>query len=221
MVPERTPSARRWASKDAGCGCRNVTMFVRTRSGSHPPVRESLGDGVRQPARPFVVLGQRSVIVRRATKPAAAITPAWRMPPPSRCRASRARGHHFGGAGQHRSHWRAQTLRQATHHRGGSRRVIGRGHIPVATTAWNSRAPSMWIGTSPAAAATASRLIERPRLRRRRACGCSRYTPRRPKAGGSRPRRRRSPRRSGRSMPSSSGSSWNWTPAFIAPAPLS
>ena len=51
-----------------------------------------------------------------AIRPAAASTPACRMPPPSRLRYRRPSVDGFGRARQHRAYRRAQTFRQAEHH---------------------------------------------------------------------------------------------------------
>ena len=91
---------------------------------------------------------------------------------------------------------------------------------PVAASALNRRAPSMWTGTGPAASTTARRPSVVHGAPEAAMCVCSMLTS--DTSGwwctaASRARRTSS----ARSMPSSSSSSTNWIPAFMAAAPYS
>ena len=70
--------------------------------------------GERAGAR--VVVGQPSTIVSSATIPAAAISPAWRIPPPSGAGAARLGDHVGGPHSTAPTDRRAKPLRQAEHH---------------------------------------------------------------------------------------------------------
>ena len=129
-------------------------MLVRTEAGSRPlsghrPATASANRAARawSSARP-------STIWLSATRPGAARTPAWRMPPPRRLRSSRPRV--------------TTSVDPASSEPTGAHRPLERQHItvvagaaqaetgiPVATSALKRRAPSRWTGRSPAAAITA------------------------------------------------------------------
>ena len=93
---------------------------------------------------------------RSATRPGAASTPAWRMPPPRRLRSRRAAA--------------TTSSSPASSDPTGAHSPLDRQHItvvadrahcaaatPVAASALKSRAPSRWIGTGPAASTSARR----------------------------------------------------------------
>jgi len=80
--------------------------------------------------------------------PAAAITPAWRMPPPQRARNARASA--ITAAGPHNSEptgapspFDRQNMTVST---GATR---SRGAVPSAMAAFQMRAPSIWTGNPP------------------------------------------------------------------------
>ena len=100
-------------------------------------------------------------MVSSATSPAAARTPTWRMPPPSRLRSSAGpvdRGRRARPAPTRRARRGPSTGTTSPSWRRAAR---SRRSTPVATAALNSRAPSRWIGTP--TAATAASAVERPR----------------------------------------------------------
>ena len=140
------------------------------------------------------------------------------MPPPRRLRANRASAITSSGPRQQRADGGAQALGQAAHDRGG-RRSPREPAMPVAATVWNRRAPSMWIGTGPAASATASRR-PRPGAPDAAMCVFSRLHERNRRlmvrCGQSGPGTSAAP-----IMPSSSSTAMNCTPAFRAAAPNS
>ncbi len=91
---------------------------------------------------------------RKASRPGAASTPAWRIPPPIRFRARRASA--------------ITSSLPANSEPTGAQRPFDRQHItvvagaaqsaaamPVAASALKSLAPSMWMGTGPAASTSA------------------------------------------------------------------
>ena len=196
-------------------------MLVRTGPGparspasAAPPPRPGgrPGRGPRAVARPSS---------RKATRPGAASTPAWRMPPPSRLRSRRASAITSSGP--------------ASSEPTGAQSPLDRQHItvvagaaqteaatPVAASALKRRAPSRWMGTSPAAA-------PRPRVAptttgRPPAAMCVFSMLTSETAGwwyddaSTRP----SARRPGSSMPSSSSTAWNCTDRRCGrPAPYS
>ena len=84
----------------------------------------------------------RSTWWSRACSPAAARTPTWRMPPPSRLRHTRDSAMRGGGPDDERADRCAEPLAQADReHVGASRRTSSSG-VPVATWAFQIRAPS-------------------------------------------------------------------------------
>ena len=88
-------------------------------------------------------------------RPGAASTPAWRMPPPRRLRARRASAITSSGPANSEP-----TGAQRPFDRQHITVVTGAAHaaaaMPLATSALKRRAPSMWMGTGPAASTTAS-----------------------------------------------------------------
>ena len=93
------------------------------------------------------------------------MTPAWRMAPPRRWRSTRASA--MTSAGPARTEptgaqrpFERQDITVVT---GAVKAAAG---VPVATSALKSRAPSMWMGRPPAAAARASEGGQRSRGRR-------------------------------------------------------
>ena len=79
---------------------------------------------------------------RSAYRPAAAMMPAWRMPPPKSLRARCARRDGRGVPDEHRADRRAQALGQADAHRVERARRTRPRETPMAATALNRRAPS-------------------------------------------------------------------------------
>ena len=65
-------------------------MLVRTRSGSQPPSGHRSATASASARARAWSSARRSTIVRSATRPAAASTPTWRIPPPMRWRSTRA-----------------------------------------------------------------------------------------------------------------------------------
>ena len=152
-----------------GSGWANVTMLVRTAAGSSPHVGPALRHRFGQARRPGVVLGQaRRPSSRRATRPGAASTPAWRMPPPSRLRASRAAAITSSAPASSEptgAHSPLDRQHMTVVAGGGPRRPPA---TPVATSALNSRAPSMWTGTRPGGVDHRGQPVHRPGRPRRR-----------------------------------------------------
>ena len=85
----------------------------------------------------------------RATSPAAARTPAWRMPPPTSLRAAARAPDDVARPDEHGADRAAEALAQAERDGVGRVGEVARGHAGRrwATTAFQKRAPSMWSGT--------------------------------------------------------------------------
>ena len=142
-------------------------MFVRTRAGSRPhPGQRSATASASRLARAWSS-GSRSTISVSATSPGAARTPAWRMPPPSRLRARRpsaitsASPASSEPTGAHRPFDRQHmtVVAAAAHSAAGT---------PVAASALNRRAPSMWTRHRAGRIDHRAQARRRPRSTRRR-----------------------------------------------------
>ncbi len=81
--------------------------------------------------------------------PAAASTPAWRMPPPSILRQRRAARDEIAPAAEQRPDRRAQSLRQAHRHRVEAARDLARRHAPLHRGIPQSRAVEMQREAAP------------------------------------------------------------------------
>ena len=116
---------------------------------------------------------------RGRSSPAAARTPTWRIPPPSRLRQHPGLVDRGGVPTHQRADRGAEALGEAhREHVARSRRTPSSG-VPVATWAFQIRAPSRCTPTPRSSAHAAQRLqvVERRAPRRRRSCGCSRPRP--------------------------------------------
>ena len=105
------------------------------------------GDSFRQQPRIGVVF-MRAASASHAVRssPAAARTPACRIPPPSALRKTTCPLDRLFASHQHRAHWSAQPLRQAEHHRIEPARQLLRRSTPSAVAALKTRAPSRCTG---------------------------------------------------------------------------
>ncbi len=152
-VPPRTPAAARWSSTFSGAGWRQITMFVRTEAGSKPASgQRSATASASRRARAWSS-ASRSTMVDRPTSPAAATTPAWRMPPPMRWRSALAASMRSAGPATTDPTGAQSPLVSAvqTVVHVAACSAAGR---PVATSALNRRAPSRCTGTPTAATAS-------------------------------------------------------------------
>ena len=151
-----SPAAAAAAAAPPGRSTATMTMLVCTLAGS----TRRPGSRARPSAsrRAFAwSSASRSTIRSSATRPAAARTPAWRMPPPSILRTRRARAMNSAGpqttepTGAPRP-FETQKVTESTS------RAKSRAGRPSATAALKSRAPSRCTGTAApwATAATAA-----------------------------------------------------------------
>ncbi|MCK7533860.1 MAG: hypothetical protein MZV63_23950 [Marinilabiliales bacterium] len=175
-TPFRPSASSQRLARPRRSAARKTTMFVSTSGGSSATPGER-GDAVRQDAGVAVIVGQPAPPCSvSATMPGAAITPAWRMPPPRIFRIRRASSTKRGGPADERADRRRQAFRQAE---------LDRRHVPRPV---GDRAPGRHGGVEEPRAVevdgqavlggdarrTSREVLGREDPRRRSGCACSR-----------------------------------------------